>query len=444
MFAHKIFPSFRGCVVSITLGLLSVLATGAPLSAQILSIPYPEPSTNAALHYNHAMLSLVMIPLEEREVLTKPIWESFGDSSKEEIAAGVSDIVYQGRHALRAAIEGSRRQFCEFGIDYSDHGNGGLMPHAPLMLQLGRLVTLAGIHAQINGQDEEAALLFFQSMHIGRHLASQPTLIEALMGIETIENAYFSMAFWGARCDRTDLVNDAFTRLELTSDSQVFPARTMAYEASIVNRQVDRLLEAYPDGPWAEMLLESMGQYAVGDSEEELEAKAIAEAKKRGIPAEVFKSKDAFRTHAEKFRNLHVSYYRNAATCMGLPCMQKAVKAQEIFDEYQPRFEKMGDREFLDVRAIANFFSTHEAELCMARVALAVAAERKDGKFPSSLEAVKGRFAGTIPVSPYDGSALDYEVLNDGADFLVAVPEAKYGEIVMPRVEFSSVRRQAK
>ncbi len=446
MFATPIFPSlssFRGRAVLLLLAILSTHLVCESASAQILSIPYPEPSTNAALHYNNAMLSLTAIPLETREVLSKPIWESFGDSTKEEIASQVAEVVYEGRHALRAAIEGSRLQWCEFGIDYAGHGNGGVMPHAPLMLQLGRLVTLAGIHAQINGEQEEAAVLFFESMHMGHHLASQPTLIEALMGIEILENAYFSLAFWGARCDRPELVNDAFIRLELSSGHQVFAARTLAYEASIIHRQVDRLLDAYPDGPWAEMLLESMGQYAVGDTEEEMEAKALVEAGKRGIPLEVFKTKEAFRAYAEKFRSVHTSYFRYAATSMGLPCMAKAAKAQQIFDAYKPRFETLGDREFLDVREIANYFSAHEAELCMARVALAIAAERKEQAFPASLDAVKSRFAGTVPVSPYDGSQLEYAVLNNGEDFMVAVPEAKFGEIVMPRVEFSSVRRSA-
>ena len=54
-----------------------VLVIAAVADAQILSTPYPEPSTNAALHYNRALLALGSIPVEQRQILTKPIWEAF-------------------------------------------------------------------------------------------------------------------------------------------------------------------------------------------------------------------------------------------------------------------------------------------------------------------------------------------------------------------------------
>ena len=426
----------------IAISIMSTCVAANAASAQILSLSYPEPSNNAAAHYNRALLALSSIPVEDREILARPIWESLGDLSRDQISALLEDLVYQGRHAIRAALHGSSQRVCDFGIDYSDFGHGGAAPHATPMLRLGRLVTMAGIQAQIEGEQEKSALFFFDALRMGRHLANQPTLIEGFVGIEMMENAYFSLAFWGTRCTDTALVGRAFTRLELASESGVNPARTLAYEAAIISRQVDRLLDAYPDGAWGEMLLEAMDEFAASSSDKKLEDKAIEILAKRGIPSEAFKDRRSFEAITERYRKVNTAYFREAATYMALPPMQRAKRTHAMYAKYKPLFEKLGDPNFLDVRQIGNHFATHEAELTMARVALAVCAERKNGKFPASLDAVSDRFAGPVPVSPYDGSLLEYKVLNDGEDFLLVVPEAKYQEMVMPRVEFSSVRQE--
>lgn len=425
--------------VPLVFALLACLATR--VDAELLSIAYPDPSTNAALHYNRAILLLGSLPSETREILQRPVWATFGDSSREEIAATIADPVFHGRSAIRVAVEGSNKHHCNFGIDYADHGNGGVLPHAPLMLELGRLVTLAGIDAYIRGDAEGAAQLFFNQMRMGRHLANQPTLLEALSGLEMMEQSYFALTLWAARCEDLELCQRGWIRLELASKTDLNPARTLAFEAAILERRIDRTIDAYPDGDWAEMLLEAWGDLPQGRNKTELEAKAKEMLQKRGVSNDAFESQASFREAADRFRKLHTGYLRSAAVTMGLPTLQRQKRAETVYAKYKPKFESMGDDDFLDVRSVAAHFATHDAELAMARVAMAVCSYRTDGRFPKSLNAVNERMAGTLPVSPYDGSDLEYEVMDDGRDFMIAVPEVQVGEIVLPRVEFSTVRR---
>ena len=87
-------------VVCLTLG----AGLPRPADAQLLSTHYPEPSTNGAAHYNRALLAMSSIPLEERAILAKPIWEGFQGSSKEAIAQTIAKLTFTSRHALRAAL----------------------------------------------------------------------------------------------------------------------------------------------------------------------------------------------------------------------------------------------------------------------------------------------------------------------------------------------------
>ena len=75
----------------------------------------------------------------------------------------------------------------------------------------------------------------------------------------------------------------------------------------------------------------------------------------------------------------------------------------------------------------------------MTRVALAVGASRTDDRFPKNLSAVAPRFSGVMPSSPYDGSQIEYQLLNGGKDFSVTVPAAEAGKVKLPAIEFSSL-----
>ena len=388
----------RKTTVAICVLLVSLTAVAA--HGQILRAPFPEPSTNAALHYNRAMLLLSMVPIENRAVLQKPIWEAFGDASREDIDKTVSKLAYDMRHVLHAALRGAEQQYCEFGIDYADFGHGNVLPHTQPMLQIGRLVTLAGIHAQIRGDWEEAAVLMFQSLRMGRHMTSQPTLLESLVGLEMLENNYYALAFWGAKCPDVRLVKQAFLRLEVGSRSMAEPIVALANEASIIQRQIEQVKAAYPDGPWGEMLCESLGEYAPGDSRTEQQDKAKQVCVSRGVPADVFSNKAAFDAMADKIAKLQVTYLTAGAACMDLPPKLRVVRAKAIMEAFKERFKEVGDQQMLDLQQVSSFFAAHHAEQTMARVALAVAANRTEKGFPTSLESIASEFSGNVPDQP--------------------------------------------
>lgn len=433
------FPPISTALVACAL-LASLMSV--PTRGQILRAPFPEPSTNAAAHYNRAMLLLSMVPIDDRKALDKPIWESFGNASRDEIDKSVAKLLYDTRHVLHAALFGTKQQFCEFGIDYTDFGHGNVLPHTQPMLQIGRLVTLAGIHAQIRGDWEQAAVMMFQSLRLGRHMTSQPTLLESLVGLEILENNYYALAFWGAKCPDNDLVRQAFIRLEVGSRTMAEPVVALANEASIIQRQIEQLKAAFPDGRWGEMLLEAMGQYATAANRQDQEAKAKQICLERGIPAEVFASKTAFNAMADKICKLQVSYLTEGAICMDLPPMHRVPQTNAVMEKYESQFKQMGNQHMLDLKQIGSYFAAHKAEQTMARVALAVAANRSEKGFPTSLESTSALFSGRIPTSPYDHSPLKYEVLNGGKDFSLIIPPATVDGVEFPRVEFSSERAE--
>ncbi len=430
------WPLIRTVTVCLLLtSLPAVVARG-----QILRAPFPEPSTNAALHYNRAILLLTMVPVEDRVPLEKPIWEAFGDASREEIDKTVAKLVYDTRHVLHAALRGARQQQCEFGIDYADFGHGNVLPHTQPMLQIGRLVTLAAIHAQIHEQWEKAAVLMFQSLRMGRHMTSQPTLVESLVGLEMLENNYYALAFWGSKCPDVRLVKQAFLRLEVGSRLMAEPVVALANEASIIQRQIEQLKAAYPEGAWGEMLCEALGENAAADNLNEQRDKAKQVCIQRGVPAKVFTDKAAFDAMADKIAQTQMSYLTAGAACMHLPPKSRAMRAKVIMESFQDKFKELGDQQMLDLQKIGSFFAAHQAEQTMARVALAVAASRTEQGFPASLESIAAEFSGEMPTSPYDGAPLQYTVLNGGKDFSVAIPAASADGIEFPRVEFSSLR----
>ncbi len=406
--------------------------------AQILRLPYPESSTNGALHYNRAILSLASLPTSERECLTKPIWEVFGSMSKDEIDETLSKLLFAGRHALRATLKGSDQMHAEFGVDYADFGKGGILPHAQPMLQLGRLTTLAGISAQIDEQWEEAAHLFFQSLRIGKHMTDQPTFVESLVGVEVLEGNYHSLAFWGSKCPDTSLVKQAYIRLDVGARAKLQPMKTLAYEAAITQRQISNIQAAFPDGEWPEMLLETLGEMDHGRDREAQKEKAIEQCCKRGTPRDIFDDKAKFDAYGDKIRDLHVAFLEESAACMDLPPKQRVASAKAVMKSFEPRFRKIGEEVMFDVVQVGRFFATHDAQQTMARVALAVAANRTDAGFPESLDSVP--FKGGAPNSPYDGSAIEYQRLNDGKDFSVTLNEVTIDNVVFPAVVFSSVR----
>jgi hypothetical protein len=419
---------------------LCVLISPTTWAQEVFTEPFPAPSSNAALHYNSAMLSLSMMDPAGREVLAKPVWEEVRSLSQQELQAKLSDLIHDGRHAINTALFGSRQNQADFGIDYSLQGLGA-MPHINPMLQLGRLMTLAGLHAQSNGQWKDAAKRFFGGLRMGRHMVQQPTLIESLTGVEILENNYYALANWAARCPDRKLVQYAFLHFEIMVPDMVNPAQSLAHEASIIDERCERLKAAFPDGSWAEMLLESLGEFVAAQDEQELEKKAIELCVKRGIPAAAFNEKATFDSHVDRVKALWVQCMDETSSTMMLPPVARVARCNQIFEAYRDKLKRLGDEGFPNPSEIGNFFAIHEAEMTMLRVALAVAAERTDAGFPASLENVAQRFGGKLPRSPYDGSALVYQTINNGKDFSLGIAEAKAGEVTLPKIDFSTAGR---
>ena len=400
-------------------------------------VPFPEPSTNGAQHYNRALLTLSTVPVEDREPLIAPIWQVFGESSKEELKKAIDQVVLHARHAIRAAELGSEQEKADFGIDYAHHGHSAALPHAEPMLQLGRLLTLKGIGEQIDGDWDEAASSFFSSMRLGRHMTTQPTLVESLIGVEILENNYYALAFWATKCPDTNVVKKALARFNADSKISVDPARTFAHETSISDRKIERLKSAYPDGEWSEMLLEALGEYEdVGDNLNHHQEKAQKKCIMCGMPTSAFESKNSFDSYVEKIRVLRSSFLKEVASCINLPAADSLPKAKSLTEKYAPQFEKLGDSNMLDASQVAGFYATHAAQQKMTQVALAMSANRNGDKFPADL----GKLGKDDTCSPYDGSPIEYKVLDGGSDISVRIKAADVAGIALPVIEFSSAR----
>lgn len=409
-------------------------------NAQELNVSSPKPSDNGALHYHRAILALSVVPLEERKPLAEPIWNVFGESTKDEISQAISQLALHSRHAIRAARKGTDQADADFGIDYADIDANGSLPHAQPMLQLGRLLTLVGIGKQIDEDWENAAELFFSSMRLGAHMAKQPTLIESLVGVEVFENNYYALAFWATKCPDIELAKKTYARLQ-NSNFSVKPARTIAYEAKIVEQQIEALKGEYPKGDWSEMLLASLGEYApVGASLEHHAGKTKEICIKCGMPATAFASKAAFDSYIDKIRDVRKVYLGKVASCMSATTASERLQtAAQLTKEYAPQFKQLGDNHILDAPRIAGFYLTHSAQMQMAQVAIAASANRSDGKFPGRLQDIKSLDA-TSTKSVYDGSEIEYKALNGGKDISIRIRAAEVAGTPLPVIEFTSVR----
>jgi hypothetical protein len=279
-------------------------------------------------------------------------------------------------------------------------------------------------------------------MRIGRHMTHQSTLLEALTGVEILENNYYAIANWAARCPDTEIIGRASHELEIMSKGLINPATTMAREASIISMRCEMLKKYHPDGPWAEMLLEAIGEYVPTTSEEELKAKVSEVVAARGVPADVLKDEAKFDARIDRIQQLWVECFEKTSVAMTLPPMARARLGKEIFDRYSGALKRLGDDDLLNPAEIGTFFSMHSAELAMARVVLALAASRSEQGYPESLDAIASRFGGQVPVNPYDGKPMQYTVSEDRNDFTLTVPEVSDGDILLPKIEFSTAGKK--
>ena len=75
----------------------------------------------------------------------------------------------------------------------------------------------------------------------------------------------------------------------------------------------------------------------------------------------------------------------------------------------------------VDPVEISNLVAEHQAELTVARLALAVAASKTDGRYPDSLDGIARRFGGVVPLNPYNEKPVDYETRNESRYFSITI-----------------------
>ena len=416
-----------------------------------LAEPFPPPSPNAALHYQRALLMLNALDARDQALLKKPIWEVFPDgapvndredksrqaNATDEFPGEIHRLLYRARHATKAASSGSRLEVCDFGIDFSVSGASTVLPHIDPMVQLGRLLTLRGAYAESQGKWDEAAVIYFDGLRMGRHLTRGRTLLEAIAGMQILENNYFALAKWSTRCPKGDLIARAFGLLETMQDQLINPSRTLASEASILAIELQQLRDAFPRGDWGTMILDSLELESGADEEANRKA-AVAACAKKGVPKEAFGSTRAFREYLDRLDMVSTRFAEAASACMRLRGEARVKRGTRLSEQYAKRFGALGQKDLLDVAELGAMFSSHESNLVLLRVALALGTKKAYGELPEDLSGIASGFGGQVPTSPYDGSDIQYELSKDGKSYGLRIAENSVAGVLLPAVDFSS------
>ena len=184
------------------------------------------------------------------------------------------------------------------------------------------------------------------------------------------------------------------------------------------------------------MVLDTLGEEITHDHPEKLKEAAIAAAVERGIPRDAFESKDALTEYLDKLQSIYVSLAKESANVLNQPAPKSIEMGQALFSNYEEKLLPTERASTLNTGKTASYFAVHRAELDLLRLILAVAAERTSDRYPADLSMVEGRFGGSLPTSPFDGSAIEYQTLEDGKGVSLTVPAATVGAIDLPRIEF--------
>jgi hypothetical protein len=267
-------------------------------------------------------------------------------------------------------------------------------------------------------------------------MTHQTTLDEALAGVEILETAYYALGQWATQCPDPALIEQVLDLVAAFSGRLVDPARTLYFEASISQMRLDAMQDAFPDGPWAEMVIESLNEEFPNEGPEGMRAAAIAAAIKRGVPKEAFDSQESFSRYMKKIRSLYVSLARESAACLTQPPPGSIRQGEAVYQKYKPKLLNTERSSKLNPGRIAALFAVHEAELSLTHLILAVSAAKTSDGFPSSLSAVADKLGGELPTSPYDGSPFVYELLDSGKGFSIGVQAASVGEVELPEIKF--------
>lgn len=401
--------------------------------------PLPRTALNGAIHYQRAILFLSAVDPAKREVLQKPIWEIVTPETTKAELAELNELLIESRHAIRSAIVGSNQMRADFGLDIRQYMVSALIPHNQSMVDLGRLITLHGMQREFEGRWKEAAEIYFATLRMGRHMTHQTTLAEAFAGVEILETAYFALGYWAANCPDAELVEEAFDLIAALSHDMAHPAKTLQSEANIIKLRMQTLKGAYPDGPWAEMVLEALEADIPSAGPDALREAAIEAAVERGVPKEAFDNKESFIRYMDERSSLYLDLANATALCMTRTPAESIICGEAISLAYKDKLIETQNTSIWKPAKIASMFAVHEAELTVMRTCLAISARSANG-YPVRLSEVAGLFGGTLPTSPYDGSPLNYEQLEDGNGFSLSVSEAKVGSVELPEIKFLHLR----
>jgi len=430
--------------LALALLLTCVTCCGSAIARERLSLPMPRTAINGAIHYQRAILFLSAVDPEKRAVLQKPIWEIVTPNTSKEELAELNELLIESRHAIRSALVGANQSVADFGLDIRQYMVSALLPHNQSMVDMAKLVTLHGMHRESEGRWKEAAEIYFATLRMGRHMTHQTTLAEAFAGVEMLETAYFALGYWAADCPDKQLVEDAFDMLAASAHDLVQPTRTLQSEANIIKMRLETLEGAFPDGPWAEMVLEAFKADIPMAGPAELRKAAIKVAVEHGVPKGAFKNKEAFLEYMDGKLSVYLDMANESALCLTHASPDSILCGEAVTKKYQDELIETQNTSVWKPASIASLFVVHEAELAIMRTCMAVSAAQSADGYPASLDAVAGKFGGQLPTSPYDGSALDYEVLEDGKGFSISVSAVKVGSVELPAINFVHVPRESK
>ena len=224
--------------------------------------------------------------------------------------------------------------------------------------------------------------------------------------------------------------------LHAASSQVVSPSRALSFEASVLELTLDDVQLAYPDGNWAEIVLQAVDAKPEASTPEAMRAAAKAAVIERGVPESVFADVESFETHIEKLREAHADYYRQTIACLNQPVGSAVKRGQEIYDKFTPRLKALGDPDILNPGQIAAYFAVHEAELRLANLVLAISAQKQDEQFPQDLSGVAQQFGGQLPENPLGTGPVVYRPTADRHGFEIHFAGTQIAGIDLPKVGF--------
>lgn len=404
--------------------------------AQEILQPLPNGSSNAALHYQRAILLLGAVDASQKKQLQQSIWEIVTPQMTAQQQDAITQLLFTGRHAMRAGIVGSQQTSADFGVDLTAYGSALYLPHVEPLREVANLVALYGLHQQGDEKWPDAAETFLSVARIGRHLTEQRTIGESIKGIRILESGYYCLATWAARCPDPETIKAARGALMAIGADAVSPIPPFSTEATLIDLRLTQLEHAYPDGNWPEILLAATNVVPAAAGTTDWRELAKSEVIKRGVPAKVFDNIDEFHTYIHDMRETNRKFYAQAIAAFSLPPEQAIAAGKQVHTQFAGQLTRLGDANVLSPAEIAAFYTTHDTAYRLLDITLALCGQREEGLFPADLNAIASIFGGQLPTSPVGAKAVEYKTTADRTGFRIAFPKAMVGDVEVPEVAF--------